>query len=119
MSQAGSRRFNEAVTLTISGGQVQPDARLSDVFLINATEAVTVLAPLNPINYGIIEIIFRAFSANRQMTLTTGSTGAFAFSNSGITALNVTLSGTSDYTVYQYNALSQRYHILGYEQDYS
>lgn len=100
------------VTLT-DGATVALDASLGNIFSIATTGNRTILAPTNAVNGKKIVIRHFATSADRTLSLTTGSSGAFAFGDD-ITALSATTASKWDYIGCIYNSTSARWHVVAY-----
>jgi len=100
------------VTLT-DGATVALDAAAGKVFTLTAAGNRTILAPTNAVDGRGIIIRHTASGADRTLSLTTGSAGAFAF-GSDVTALTTTPSGTTDYIGAIYDATDQRWHVISY-----
>lgn len=111
-------RLNTVTALTPSGTNVPLDASLGTVFTItNSGNPLTVLAPTNPVNGQRILIKHTASGADRTLSLTTGSSGSFAF-GTDFTGLTVTASGKSDYIGCVYDSSASRWHVIGYAKGY-
>lgn len=104
------------VTLT-DAATIATDASLGNHFRVTITADRTLGVPSNPADgqRAIWEVT--ASGANRTLTLTTGSAGAFAF-GTDITALSVTTSGATDYLGAIYNSTANRWRIVAYVKGY-
>jgi hypothetical protein len=122
---AGNVRFDEQLridkrvvsgvaTLT-DGATVALDASLGNFFYLTAAGDRTISAPTNAYDGQRIIIAHKASGANRTLTLTTGSSGAFRFGTT-ITALTVTTSGTTDYIGCIYNSGDSRWDVVAYDK---
>ena len=120
-SQASGMRWHAnptaaAVTLTDTA-TVPLDASIGKLFRLTATGNRTIDIPTNPSTGRGIIIAHTASGADRTLTLTTGSSGAFQF-GTDITALTATTSGTTDYIGCIYNATNSRWHVISYVKGY-
>lgn len=100
------------VTLT-DGASVSLDASLGNHFKLTAAGDRTINAPTNETSGQRIIIEHVASGADRTLTLTTGSAGAFRF-GTDITALTLTASGTTDYIGCVYNSADDRWDVVAY-----
>jgi len=108
--------ITEGVATLTDGATVALDASQGQQFKLVAAGDRTILAPTNaPITAHSqrIVIIHKASGANRTLTLTTGSAGAFRF-GATITGLTTTTSGTSDYITAIWNELDSRWDVVAY-----
>jgi hypothetical protein len=100
-------------TLT-DGASVAVDASLGKVHGLVAAGNRTILAPTgSPVDGQSLIIRHTASGGARTLTLTTGSSGAFAF-GTDITALTATASGTTDYIGCIYSSAAARFHVVSY-----
>lgn len=98
------------VTLT-DGATVSLDASAGRVFRLTAAGNRTISVPTNAADGRMIVIAHKASGADRTLTLTTGSAGAFAF-NTDITGLTATTSGTTDYIGCIYDDVDDRWDVV-------
>jgi len=102
-----------ALALT-DGATVNLDASVGRVFKLSAGGNRTLAAPTGAQFDGQeIVIAHTASGGSRTLTLTTGSSGAFAFGTT-ITALSATTSGATDYITCIYNSTAARWHVTQY-----
>lgn len=99
------------------GATVALDASLGNVFRLTAAGNRTILAPTNAVAGQKIIIRHKASGADRTLTLTTGSAGAFRF-GTDITALTATTSAKTDYIGCVYDATDERWDVVGYVKGY-
>ena len=104
------------VTLT-DGATVALDADGGKVFKLTAAGNRTISVPTNATDGRGIIIAHTASGAARTLTLTTGTSGAFAF-GSDITALTETAVGTTDYIGAIYDATAARWRVISYAKGY-
>lgn len=100
------------VTLT-DGATVPLDAALGKVFKLTAAGSRTINVPTNAVGGRGIVIEHTASGADRTLSLTTGSAGAFKF-GTDFTALTVTPSGTTDIIGCLYDATIARWLVISY-----
>jgi hypothetical protein len=100
------------VALT-DGATVALDSSAAKVFTLSAAGNRTISAPTNPVDGRGIIILHTASGADRTLSLTTGSSGAFAF-GSDITALTATTSGKTDVIGCLYSAVLARWLVVSY-----
>lgn len=119
----GHRHFPVPVTLT-DGANVTINPSEGSVFYLLAAGNRTILAPTNVLgvandfrNRQMFALLHEASGADRTLTLTTGSAGAFRF-GTDITALTATTSGLVDYMLFMYNAGDSRWDIISYTRGY-
>jgi len=111
---------DETVITLTDGATVPLNASIGRVFHLTALGNRTVLSPTGaPAGARTERMIIRHFAsgANRTLTLTTGSSGAFRF-GSTITALSVTLSGKTDYIGCLWNSLDSRWDVVAYAKGF-
>jgi hypothetical protein len=116
----GVTAVDEAVITLADGATVPLNAAAGRVFHLTALGNRTILTPSGAPAAGRTErMIIRHFAsgANRTLTLTTGSAGAFRF-GSTITALSVTLSGKTDYIGCLWNSLDSRWDVVAYAKGF-
>lgn len=97
-------------TLT-DGATVALDASQGSVFRLSAGGDRTVSVPTNPTAGQRILVQHYANGANRTLTLTTGSSGAFRF-GSTFASLSATTSGKTDYIECVYNGTDSRWDVI-------
>lgn len=90
---------------------------LSNSFLLTATGNRTILAPTGCQNGQKITIRHKASGADRTLSLTTGSAGAFRFGDD-IPALTATVSGKTDYIGAECNTTDSRWDVISYVKGY-
>lgn len=112
----GNALLNTVVTLT-DGATVALDASLGNVFKLTAAGNRTISAPTNAVDGQVIHIYHAASGANRTLTLTTGSAGAFRF-GTDITGLTATTSGLTDWISCVYDSVDSRWDVVGYRKGY-
>lgn len=101
------------VTLT-DGATVAVDSSLGKIFSLTAAGDRTVSAPTgDPVDGQALIIRHTASGADRTLTLTVGSSGAFKF-GTDFTGLTATTSGTTDYIGCVYSTTAQRWHVVSY-----
>ena len=107
---------NAPVSLS-DAATVATDASLGTLFRVTIAGNRTLGAPSNPTDgqRAIWEIT--ASGADRTLTLTTGSSGAFLF-GSDITALTPVLSAKTDFIGAVYNSTAARWRVLSYVKGY-
>lgn len=98
------------VTLT-DGATVALDAARGRTFRLTAAGSRTLSAPTNPADGQEIVIAHTASGANRTLTLTTGSAGAFKFGTSPAGPLAATTSGTTDLIYARYSLSADRWYV--------
>jgi hypothetical protein len=103
--------LGEAVVALTDGATVDLDASLGSVFTLSAGGNRTILAPTNATNGQKIIIRHLASGADRTLSLTTGSAGAFRF-GTDITALTATTSAKTDYIGCVYNGADSRWDVV-------
>jgi hypothetical protein len=103
--------LGEAVVALTDGANVAIDASLGSVFTLTAGGNRTILAPTNATSGQKIIIRHLASGADRTLSLTTGSAGAFRF-GTDITALTATTSAKTDYIGCVYNAADSRWDVV-------
>jgi hypothetical protein len=119
LTKAGGALRDAVVTLT-DAASVALDALLGDTFYLGANGDRTIATPTNKPGSGFIQRItirHEALGANRTLSLTTGSAGAFRF-GTFVTALTATLSGTVDYIGAIYNHLDDRWDVVSYSKGF-
>ena len=99
------------------GASVALDASLGNIFTLSAAGDRTIQAPTNATAGQRIIIRHHASGANRTLSLTTGSAGAFRFGDD-IPSLLITDSGTVDWIGAIYNDLDSRWDVIAYVQGY-
>lgn len=115
----GGAFYELAIALT-DGATVPLNASLGNLYYLVAAGDRTILAPDNPPASGHTQkLIIRhlASGANRTLTLTTGSAGAFRF-GSTLTGLTVTLNGKTDYIGCLWNSSDSRWDVVAYSKGY-
>jgi hypothetical protein len=111
--------IDTVVTLT-DGATVALNAALGNVFDLVAVGDRTISVPTNKPAAGKTQrVVIRhaASGANRTLTLTTGSAGAFRF-GADITALTATTSGLTDYIGCVYDAVDDRWDVVSYTKGF-
>lgn len=98
------------VTLT-DAATVALNAALGDIFRLVAAGNRTIDVPTNPVDGQKLVIQHKASGADRTLTLTTGSAGAFRF-GTDITTLTATTSGKTDYIGCIYNGADSRWDVV-------
>lgn len=106
---------SKLVTLT-DGATVALDASLGRFFYLVATGDRTISVPTNASSRSII-IMHQASGADRTLTLTTGSAGAFRFGVT-VSALTATTSGKTDYIGCIYKAADDRWDVVAVSKGY-
>lgn len=104
------------VALT-DGVTVALDSSLGKVFTLSAAGNRTISIPTNAVDGRAIFILHTASGADRTLSLTTGSAGAFAF-GSDITALTATASGKTDVIGCLYSAVLARWLVVAVAKGY-
>lgn len=99
------------VTLT-DAATVSIDASAGKVFMLTTSGNRTLAAPTNPAAGQAIVVGHKASGADRTLSLTTGSAGAFRF-GTDITALTATTSAKTDYLGFVYNSGDDRWDLIG------
>lgn len=112
-----STAYAPTVSTLTDGATVALDASLGNDFKLSAGGNRTILAPTNATAGQVIVIRHSASGADRTLTLTTGSSGAFRF-GTDITALTATSSGKTDYISAKYNSTDSRWDVLGVKKGY-
>lgn len=108
---AAEQPASDALT---DGATVSLDSSLGRLFTLSAAGNRTIAAPTgSPVNGQEIVIAHLASGGARTLSLTTGSTGAFAFGTT-ITALSSTTSGATDYITCVYSSSAQRWRVTQY-----
>lgn len=102
----------DPVVLT-DGATVALNAASGKLFKLTAAGDRTIDVPTNPRDGRGIVIAHTASGADRTLTLTTGSSGAFAF-GTDFTALSATAVGTTDYIGAVYDATAGRWRVVSY-----
>lgn len=96
------------------GATVALNSSLGRFFTLSAAGNRTISVPTgSPVHGQEIVIAHTASGGARTLSLTTGSSGAFAFGTT-ITALSATTSGLTDYITCIYNSTSARWHVVQY-----
>lgn len=111
-SDATKTRLGTRVVALTDGATPALNAKLGNVFTLSAAGDRTIDIPSNPINGQKITIRHTASGGNRTLALNSG-TGGFRFGTT-ITALTITLSGTTDYIEAIYNATSNKWDVVSY-----
>jgi hypothetical protein len=117
LTVASKNVLGEAVVALTDAASVSLDASLGSVFTLSAGGNRTILAPSNPTNGQKIVIRHLASGADRTLSLTTGSSGAFRF-GTDITALTATTSAKTDYIGAIYNSTDSRWDVVAYVKGY-
>jgi hypothetical protein len=105
------------VSALVDGANVALNAALGNVFTLSAGGDRTMSTPTNPIAGQKIIIAHTASGADRTLSLTTGSSGAFRF-GTDIPALTATASGKTDYIGCVYNGTDSRWDVVAYVKGY-
>lgn len=105
------------VVALVDGASVAIDASLGNRFTLTATDNRTIAVPTNPTAGQAIVILHTASGADRTLSLTTGSAGAFRF-GTDIPDLTATASGQTDYIGCIYNSGASRWDVVGYVKGY-
>jgi hypothetical protein len=112
--------FDEAVVTLVDGVTVPLNASEGNVFHLTALGSRTILTPSGAPAAGRTQkMIIRHFAsgANRTLTLTVGSSGAFRFGTS-ITGLSSTQSGKTDMIGCIWNSLDSRWDVVAYAKGF-
>lgn len=107
---------NAPVTLS-DAATVATDASLGTKFRVTIAGNRTLGVPSNPTDGQSAKWEVTASGADRTLTLTTGSSGAFIF-GSDITALTPVINGKTDFIGAEYNSAAARWRILAYVKGY-
>lgn len=99
------------VTTLTDGATVDLNAATGNVFLLTAAGNRTINATTNAVSGQKMIIAHKASGADRTLTLTTGSSGAFRY-GTDITALTATTSAKTDYIGCIYNAADSRWDVV-------
>lgn len=113
-------RIEEPLVALTDGATVALNSVYGNVFHLIAAGDRTILAPTNaPAANRTQKIVIRheASGANRTLTLTTGSSGAFRF-GSTVTGLTATLSGLVDYIGCIWNQADSRWDVVSYSKGF-
>lgn len=105
------------VTALVDGANVALDASTGSVFTLTAAGDRTLLAPTNATDGQKIVMKHKASGADRTLTLTTGSAGAFRF-GANITGLTATASTKTDFIGCIYDGADQRWDVVAYMKGY-
>jgi len=109
----GAMVADGVITLT-DGATVALSADQGNLFTLTASGNRTILAPSGTPHSGQrITIRHLASGADRTLSLTTGSSGAFRFSTT-IPELTATVSGTYDYITSIWNSAVSRWDVIDY-----
>lgn len=112
-SISASGHFTSTPVNLTDGASVALDASLGSYFRLSAAGNRTISVPTNPTDGQSITIEHLASGGARTLSLTTGSSGAFAFGTT-ITALTATTSGARDMIRAVYNSTAARWFVVGY-----
>lgn len=116
-SLVSTRRILSGVSTLTDGTTVALNASLGNTFVLSSVQNPTISIPTNASNGQKITIIFHATSADRTLSLTTGSSGAFAFGTE-IAALSPTTANTNDFIGCIYSTLNSRWNVVAYVKGY-
>lgn len=114
----GSKRITAGVVTLTDAATVSLDASQGNTFYLAAAGDRTIDIPTNAVNGQKITIIHHATSANRTLSLTTGSSGAFLF-GTDITALSATTANSKDVIGCIYNTQASRWLVVAYAKGFS
>lgn len=103
-------------TLT-DGANVATDASLGNLFRLTMAGNRTLDAPTNPTDGQRVIWAVTASGADRTLTLTTGTSGSFAF-GTDITAVTTTVSGKTDFIGAMYSSTAARWRVIAYVKGY-
>jgi hypothetical protein len=101
---------NPSVALT-DGATIAVDASLGRLFRVTIAGNRTILAPTNAADGMRIMFEVTASGADRTLTMTTGSSGAFAY-GTDFTSIPTITSGTTAFIGCIYSSRSSRWHVL-------
>lgn len=101
---------NPSVALT-DGATIAVDASLGRLFRVTIAGNRTILAPSNAVDGMRVMFEVTASGADRTLTLTTGSAGAFAY-GTDFTSIPTIVSGTTAFIGAIYSSRSSRWHVL-------
>lgn len=101
---------NPSVALT-DGATIATDASLGRMFRVSIAGNRTLLSPTNAVDGMRIIYEITASAADRTLTLTTGSSGAFAY-GTDFTSIPTITSGTTAFIGCMYSTRSSRWHVL-------
>lgn len=106
-----------AIQTLTDAATIAVDASLGNHFRCTLTASRTIGVPSNATDGQKILLELTASGGSWTPTLTTGSSGSFAF-GSDITALSAIASGTTDYIGAIYNSSAARWRVIAYVKGY-